>query len=616
MGSLNSSTLMVATREAPPAGLQPPRVVSNPDQLNILRVNWDPPEKPNGAPIFYKLYRDGVLVYSGDIRSFVDATDVAPFQTYNYWLVACNHVACVSSSKVAAATLESIPEGFEIPVVADINATCVNLTWVSPEKPNGLITKYIITLRQKDLKMAIGNVPRRDINVHTASPSTRWIMACKLKPYTKYDAELEACTQVGCRKSERKSFITNAAIPEKVPDPRVIVVNFIHIDVIWHLPYSGNGPIISSTLFRRRDGEPHFSKIISYDSSPTSPTVTIGSKTLNYSDFSVRPGYRYAYKVEFTNPAGSVNSSEILSYGVPLRPPSVPNRMPSAVTVNSPNEITVELLQNNQDPTSESPFDETIVLIESDTGVEREHFNGLTAAFDLLSPYTLYEARVKTCFRPPEATCSYSEPVFVRTKAAVPEGPPPPTAIVQSATEVALTWQPPEKPNGPIDRYEIYRRKGGESMSMIATIPVFETVDESDEDEVLHQTSYMDSDSKLLPFTTYEYRVAAVTSAGRGFSSWVQVRTSQAKPSMMRPLMVNQTGAYGAEFIWSPPEQTNGPLLHYKIEYKRLNAEPGFEMELPPHIFVVSSSRESVLISGLKPVPQRANTLRNHTGAH
>ena len=62
-----------------------------------------------------------------------------------------------------------------------------------------------------------------------------------------------------------------------------------------------------------------------------------------------------------------------------------------------------------------------------------------------LQPYTYYEFYVTACTK---GGCLVSPGVPVITKEALPEGQQPPTITALSSSELLVSWNPPEKPNG------------------------------------------------------------------------------------------------------------------------------------------------------------------------
>ena len=71
-----------------------------------------------------------------------------------------------------------------------------------------------------------------------------------------------------------------------------------------------------------------------------------------------------------------------------------------------------------------------------------------------LDPYIEYTVVVSACTI---GGCGNSSPIQVRTLPAKPEGQPAPTATALSSTSLRVSWDPPERPNGVIQGYALFR---------------------------------------------------------------------------------------------------------------------------------------------------------------
>ena len=54
---------------------------------------------------------------------------------------------------MTVATLQAIPEGVAAPVLRSATPTTLSLQWSEPFKPNGVITKYILTVHQENIRL-------------------------------------------------------------------------------------------------------------------------------------------------------------------------------------------------------------------------------------------------------------------------------------------------------------------------------------------------------------------------------------------------------------------------------------------------------------------------------
>ena len=99
----------------------------------------------------------------------------------------------------------------------------------------------------------------------------------------------------------------------------------------------------------------------------------------------------------------------------------------------------------------------------------------------------------------------------------VPSNFPPLNLQSPTPTTVLISWLAPNFPNGNLLLYQLQRLQPPSAViSIIANV------------SVLASQQYVDSSTILRPFTSYQYRLGAMTSAGWGFGEWINVTT---KPS-------------------------------------------------------------------------------------
>lgn len=103
----------------------------------------------------------------------------------------------------------------------------------------------------------------------------------------------------------------------------------------------------------------------------------------------------------------------------------------------------------------------------------------------------------------------------------VPEGVPSPTLIPQSSTSILIIWGPVQSPNGAITQYNLERRFFNQTKSVL--IRTFLPSD---------ALQYVDNSIDIVPYSGYEYRVAAATVAGFGYGPWAAVFTKSASKEM------------------------------------------------------------------------------------
>ena len=90
----------------------------------------------------------------------------------------------------------------------------------------------------------------------------------------------------------------------------------------------------------------------------------------------------------------------------------------------------------------------------------------------------------------------------------MPDGLKAPNVTVLNSTSVYVTWQEPALPNGRVISYELNRRNERGVETLLFT-----------------GLGFSFTVTGLEPFTDYEFRVKASTSAGSGSSDWTPIKT-------------------------------------------------------------------------------------------
>jgi len=124
----------------------------------------------------------------------------------------------------------------------------------------------------------------------------------------------------------------------------------------------------------------------------------------------------------------------------------------------------------------------------------------LTVGLHGLEKYTNYSIQVLAYTRTGDGVAS--SPLYCVTEEDLPQVPAGVKAVVNSATSIIVSWQPPLKSNGNITSYNIHiRGLGSEGKWHRRALPPY-------------QTSYQAED--LHKRSQYEFTIAAVTSVGEG----------------------------------------------------------------------------------------------------
>ena len=501
----------------------------------------------------YTVYRNGGLLASTNLLSLVDGVGLEPFTQYSYVIEACTQAGCTNSSSVANTTLEDIPVGVSSPVVTELQARSMLVSWEPPTAPNGIITAYVLTLlgtvndtelfRGLDLSLALDG----------------------LLPFTSYSLVLTVCNSVGCTSSNVTEVKTLQAPPDSIDAPMVRSLNSTSVAISWTAPEMPNG-IVTSYVLRRA-------------SNATNAMVVFEGLGFSFNDVDLVPNTLYHYTVEVVNGGGSTLSDATF---INTSPDLAEGQGPPALVVLGPTEIQVTW----SPPLKPNGDISTYLLFLNN----EEVFSGIGFEYLAtgLTPFTVYSFYVEVCN---QAGCASSITVFNTTDEAKPEDVVAPTLVALSSTAVEVSWVPPGKPNGIITAYEVRRRNFGEPLTEMVHYP-------SGPPSVL---SFINS--VLTPFTKYEYRLRVFNSAGSTFSDWVSIQTPEDVPQGVGlPMFANgDINARNVTATWSPPEMPNGIItsyeLHYRLAFVSMLNGPGE----PVLAAVVPGNITTATVTGLLP---------------
>ncbi|XP_029001116.1 usherin isoform X2 [Betta splendens] len=563
-----SSVTAVTTGEDRPWGVAPPRWSRLGGRDDIIRLQWQTPARPNGDITHYVVLRDGQERYRGDETTFIDVGGIRPFQGYSYRLRACNRAACTDSTQVVAVTAQGIPDGVQPPVVSPLSSSSLRVSWSEPTHPNGIIQRYHLN------RTGVGTVA-----THADGPGSYNVTG--LRPYTDYSFVLVACTAVGCGASLPATGRTLPAAPAGVwSRPRHLIINASAVELYWDQPSQPNGHILQYRL--NRDGRTIF---------------TGHQRDQNYTDTGLLPTRRYVYELEASTEGGTGVSDRYVIQTPVSSPTGIPP--PYDVTVSGPRSLSLSWAPPAQ--LSISQFLNYNVLLNAGSGaaVKRDAGRGLHLTVTDLEPFTTYYVRVQAC---QIDGCGVGEGVSVQTPEAAPEALSPPTIEAAGAKVLEVRWSPPEKPNGLITSYHIYRRPVGTEEELLVFIWSSGPLE------------FFDASPDLRPFSYFQYRVRAHNSKGSVLSSWALGRTLEAEPQDMAPPTVTATGAYSVHLRWGEPGRPNGLTSHYRLVYREHQQDPTLNSTTVTALTVEGSALEA-MVYGFEPYTEYSLRVEAVNGA-
>ncbi|XP_062981457.1 usherin [Elgaria multicarinata webbii] len=557
-GCTASASQSIRTTEAPPLNLDAPRLLVTGSES--IEITWKAPASPNGKIQIYELRRNGFLVYSGLDTRYHDFL-LTPGIEYSYTVSANNSQGSVTSPLAKIRTNPSAPSGMSPPRLQAWPSEAISVTWDAPAKVNGDILNYSITLRDP----IIPEKKTVHLDPSQVSFGRRSYTTAELKPYHRYEVQVQACTLLGCTSSEWASVQTLEAPPEIQPAPLIDVqpsrVGFQSVlSIVWTGPKQPNGKILYYELYRRQTTLHQLNQdlVLVYNGSSTS-----------VKDVLLLPFTEYEYQVWSVNSAGRTASSWTQCKTGPAPPqglhaPLFDTVASTSAVVNispplKPNGIVslYRLFSNNAKG-------KDVVLSEGTATQQTIHG---------LKPFTTYSVGVEacTCFN----CCSKGPVAQVTTQPAPPSHQPPPSAYSLSSRNASFRWDAPLEPNGIVRRYELHI-----FASCSPHLQPIERTCKPGPMEVRYTGSGQRSNvSDLQPYTSYKVRVVSYNSVGSTASEWISFTTKKEVPQYEAPFTVvsNLSTIY---LDWSHTFLLNGPLKEYVLMEGGQRIYSGFDTRL------------------------------------
>ena len=528
-GCVTAPLLIANTAEASPEGVSVPlaRVLS----ASAVQITWQPPLKPNGKLIEFRVFsndsRVAAVSQQPTARS-VDITGLAPFTRYLFILVACTAAGCTQSSPTPTVqTLEAPPQGLRSPTLLALTSRTVDIAWLSPSFPNGVISGY--------------KIYRNNSLVANASSSSLSFIDSGLEPNTHYIYYIVAENGAGVVQSPPSSVQTPEDTPENVLAPIVTALNASAFRATLPSPGQPNGVIIKYTII--------------VDSLAMSLGLQQTVVLKGFTPFSL-----HTFRLEVCTAKGCALSQAVTARTAQAPAEGVPSPNATALNASSvlvewtaptiPNGIIAGYgLERRLAGVLSHVPDQVAMELANET--DFKHIDGG------LRPFTEYEYRVVVVngagFSPGDWT-------MVRTGEAPPGGVDI-QALVPLQRSVTLAWGLPLQPNGVIIGYKVYIRTIVTSAGTLIS-----SVGAGDFNTTVLQ---------LTPFTLYEFRLSAENSAGRGDSAWRSTRTLEDRPEQLQPIVVAERTSDGMalNLTWNPPLSPNGIITEYFVYSDRNTLE-------------------------------------------
>jgi usherin len=192
-----SSEVVFKTLEGIPTGISAPALtVLNSTSIFVM---WMEPTVTHGAisQSILLVQSEGseyIEVFRGNVFSYV-VTNLRPFTSYSFIVQACTNGGCGSSTSSQNRTAQAPPTFQPAPTVTTLGATELLLQWEAPAEPNGIILGYVVNQREAPFD---GD----GVSVETVDEATRSLVVDGLRPFTRYQYQVESYTEAGGTESE------------------------------------------------------------------------------------------------------------------------------------------------------------------------------------------------------------------------------------------------------------------------------------------------------------------------------------------------------------------------------------------------------------------------------
>ncbi|KAG3258086.1 usherin, transcript variant X1 [Ictidomys tridecemlineatus] len=546
-GSNTSDDYVVQMPESTPEEIHPPYNITVIGPYSIF-VAWTPPGIliPQ-IPVEYNvLLTDGSLTpqtFSVGHHQSTLLDNLAPFTQYEIRIQACQHGGCGVSSRMFVKTSDAAPMDLDSPVLKALGSSRIEVKWMPPNKPNGIIINYLIHRRPAGME------EESLLFVWSAGALEFTDDAETLRPFTLYEYRVRAHNSRGSVDSPWASARTLEAPPQSLPAPWVQATSAHSVLLNWTEPESPNGIIsLYRVVYQERPDDPTFS-------SSSMHAFTVPGTSHQAHLFGLEPFTTYHIGVVAVNHAGEVSSPWTLIQTLESSPSELSN-----FTVEQKENGRALLLQWSEPKRTNGMIKKYNIFSDGVleyTGLSRQFL------FRRLDPFTVYTLTLEACTK---AGCAHTAPQSLWTEEAPPDSQLTPTVQSVESTRVELRWSEPVNPNGKIIRYEVIRRcfegKAWGNQTIQANEKIVFTEYNSE------KNAFMYNDTGLQPWMQCEYKICSWNSAGHTCSSWTMVKTLPAPPEGLLPPEISYVSMNPPKLLisWIPPAQSNGIIQSYRLQ--------------------------------------------------
>lgn len=556
--------------EAPPTNVRAEAVNST-----AIEIWWKPPhpQKINGINQGYKLQAwigDKAAKVMTVPPSLFDPlaqqnaimSSLSKFTAYNLTVLCFTDPGDgLPSNPVEVTTEEDVPDEVGSLQFEEISDRAVKVVWTPPLQANGILTGYTVAYSVKDKP--------NTLKTENLTADTLSIKVNHLQATTHYRFEVNAWTSVG--PGPKRIATIQSGVEPVLPSPptKLAVTNIEAFSVVLQFTpgFDGNSSItkwiVEAQTARNSTWFPIFE-----ESSPDAMTLTV---------VGLIPFTLYKLRLIARNVVGpSVPSEPTKEFQTIQAPPSHP---PRNVTVRamSATELRVRWIPLQQVEWFGNPRGYNISYREIGgraLSVTIEDHTANSHVLDNLEEFAQYEI-IMTAFN--DVGSSVPSPVALeRTRESVPSfGPMNIEANATSSTTVVVRWGdvPREHRNGQIEGFKVFYGMGPRSPHPVQV------------KDIPSNATFTTTLTELRKFVVYSIQVLAYTRLGDGALSTppVRVQTFEDAPGAPSNVSFPDVSLTTARIIWDVPEEPNGEILAYRVNYHlQATGSLNFSREFPP----------------------------------
>ncbi|KAM7116522.1 phosphatidylinositol phosphatase PTPRQ [Molossus nigricans] len=505
-----------------------------------ISLKWLPPEKPNGIIVAYEvLYKNmDTLFMKNTSTTSIILRDLKPHTLYNISVRSYTRLGHGNqlSSLLSVRTSETVPDSApENITYKNISSGEIEISFLPPRSPNGIIQKYTIYLKRSN-----GN-EERTIDTTSLTQNIKG-----LKKYTHYMIEVSASTLKGEGvRSAPVSVLTEEDAPDSPPhDFSVKQLSGVTVKLSWQPPLEPNGIILYYTVYV-------------WDRSSLR-TINVTGTSLEFSDLDYNVEYS-AYVTASTRFGDGETRSNIINFRTPEGAPSDPPKDVHYANISSSSIILFWMPPSK--PNGIIQYYSVYYRNTSGTFMQNFTLHEVTNDFDNMTVSAIIDKLAIFSYYTFWVTASTSvgngnkssDIVQVYTDQDIPEGPVGNLTYESiSSTAVNVSWWPPPQPNGLVFYY--------------VSLSLQQTPRHVRPHLVTYETSvYFDN---LEKYTDYILKITPSTEKGFSdtYAAQLHIRTEEDVPETS-PIIntFKNLSSTSVLLSWNPPVKPNGAIISYDL---------------------------------------------------